>query len=261
MLRLKRGLFFSSPLPSPLFPSDSFFHSSLLLKEIVGVTSLKAVEVIHCPHSFGFVLEHFPSQSGGDEESWKIVYSGDTRPCDKLVEEGKDATLLIHEATFESELTQDAVDKSHSTTKEAMDIGARMDAKLTVLNHFSQRYPKVAPLPTTTASEGASFCFKGKGAIAFDLMTIRGEQDFLPLNMMIPLLQQLFKEEEEDPLESETPEETSSSSSSSVNSSLTVGSKNIQKKGGNNNNNNKQGGKTKGKGESDKDWPHKKSKK
>lgn len=31
----------------------------------------------------------------------RIVFSGDTKPCDLLVDEGKEADLLIHEATFE----------------------------------------------------------------------------------------------------------------------------------------------------------------
>lgn len=31
----------------------------------------------------------------------RVVFSGDTKPCDLLVEEGENADLLIHEATFE----------------------------------------------------------------------------------------------------------------------------------------------------------------
>lgn len=31
----------------------------------------------------------------------EVVFSGDTKPCDLLVEHGMDADLLIHEATFE----------------------------------------------------------------------------------------------------------------------------------------------------------------
>jgi ribonuclease Z len=52
-------------------------------------------------------------------------YSGDTRPCDKLIEAGKGATLLIHEATFEDDLIAEAVAKNHSTTTEAIDVGTR----------------------------------------------------------------------------------------------------------------------------------------
>ncbi len=52
-------------------------------------------------------------------------YSGDTRPCDALVEAGTDATLLIHEATFEDGMAEEARDKYHSTTSEAIDVGLR----------------------------------------------------------------------------------------------------------------------------------------
>lgn len=34
----------------------------------------------------------------------KIVYSGDTRPCEALVDAGRGAHLLIHEATMEDAL-------------------------------------------------------------------------------------------------------------------------------------------------------------
>lgn len=52
-------------------------------------------------------------------------YSGDSRPSARLVEAGRDATLLIHEATFEDDMMSEAVAKKHSTTGEAIDIGKR----------------------------------------------------------------------------------------------------------------------------------------
>ena len=38
---------------------------------------------------------------------------------------GKDATLLIHEATFENDLIEDAINKRHSTTEEAVSVAER----------------------------------------------------------------------------------------------------------------------------------------
>jgi ribonuclease Z len=75
------------------------------------------VPVIHCAESYAIVIQH---QSG-----WKLVYSGDTRPSEALVEAGKGATILIHEATLEDSMHQDAVQKNHSTTKEAINIGEK----------------------------------------------------------------------------------------------------------------------------------------
>jgi ribonuclease Z len=60
--------------------------------------------------------------------------------------------VLIHEATFDDELKGDALAKKHSTTSEALDIGARMGAKAVVLTHFSQRYQKIPVLQQDEAA-------------------------------------------------------------------------------------------------------------
>ncbi|KAJ9521954.1 hypothetical protein QJQ45_024831, partial [Haematococcus lacustris] len=104
----------------------------------LGLSSWSTVPVIHCHEAYGLVLEH--------ESGWKLVYSGDTRPCPALIGAGQGATLLIHEATFEPNLLQQATTKRHSTTSEAMLVARQMKASHTILTHFSQRYPKL-PVP------------------------------------------------------------------------------------------------------------------
>ena len=47
------------------------------------------------------------------------------------------------QATFEDELVGEAVAKRHSTTGEAVGVGARAGAYRTILTHFSQRYAKL----------------------------------------------------------------------------------------------------------------------
>jgi len=133
-------------------------QADALAAELVrcGVARLVSVPVIHCFNSFGLVLD----LASGE----RIVYSGDTRPCDELVDAGKGADLLIHEATFEEEKKDEAVGKKHSTTAEAISIGSRMGAKFTALTHFSQRYPKVSP------KSGAGE--ETRVIVASDLMTI-----------------------------------------------------------------------------------------
>lgn len=56
-------------------------------------------------------------------------------------------SLLIHEATFDDDDKgqQEAIQKRHSTVKEALDISNRIETKSLVLTHFSQRYPKLPP--------------------------------------------------------------------------------------------------------------------
>lgn len=76
-------------------------------------------------------------------ETVKITYSGDTLPCDELVNIGMNSDVLIHEATMEDDLTKEARIKMHSTVSQAIDIGRRMNAKFVILTHFSQRYAKI----------------------------------------------------------------------------------------------------------------------
>ena len=109
-----------------------------MLTKVLGITQCVSVPVSHCYQSYGVVLE---GTSFG-----KLVYSGDCRPSDALVRVGHGADLLVHEATFENGMEEEAVLKMHSTVSEAIDVAKRMDAKNCILTHFSQRYPRIAPL-------------------------------------------------------------------------------------------------------------------
>jgi ribonuclease Z len=48
--------------------------------------------------AYGISIEH--------QQGWKLVYSGDTRPCD-------------------NDMIKEAIEKRHSTTAEAVEIGKR----------------------------------------------------------------------------------------------------------------------------------------
>ncbi|CAM9952977.1 unnamed protein product, partial [Ectocarpus sp. 8 AP-2014] len=122
------------------------------------LSGMRSVPVIHCREAYGLVLQLW-------EDGAKLVYSGDTRPCDRLVRAGTGAALLIHEATFDDSMQQDAVSKFHCTTSEALEVGRRMRAGKVVLTHFSQRYPRVPVLDTERAQH---FC------VAFDGMVLNG---------------------------------------------------------------------------------------
>ena len=110
----------------------------------IGIHKLTNVPVIHCPQSYGLLIEansFFATSIDTDAETFKLVYSGDTRPCDALIEMGLDATILIHEATFEEDLLLEAEKKRHSTVTEALTVAKKMNAFRVILTHFSQRYP------------------------------------------------------------------------------------------------------------------------
>ena len=70
----------------------------------------------------------------------KIVYTGDTRPSKSLVELAENADLLIHEATFDDELSEKAQEDGHSTASQAAETAKKAKAKRLVLVHVSARY-------------------------------------------------------------------------------------------------------------------------
>ncbi|PIK35883.1 putative zinc phosphodiesterase ELAC protein 2, partial [Apostichopus japonicus] len=150
-------------------------HEETLLNKL-SLKKFETVPVRHCSNAYGLVVTH--------QEGWKIVYSGDTMPCDALVTAGQDADLLLHEATLEDGMDEEAVIKKHSMMSQAIDVGERMNARFIILTHFSQRYPKMPLLP-----DGVS----GKVGIAFDFMRFSlSEVSMLPRFM--PTLKHLFAE-------------------------------------------------------------------
>ena len=148
--------------------------------QALGLSRMHSVRVVHCAHSYAAVLE---SAAG-----LKIVYSGDTRPCPALVQAAAGATLLIHEATFEDALVDEARAKKHSATREALGVGAEAGVYRTLLTHFSQRYPKVPVLDESAAAVADS------SAVAFDLMRVR-LSDLPALPRVMPSLRALFDDD------------------------------------------------------------------
>lgn len=121
---------------------------------ILGLSDIQACRVSHC-HGAMAVSLTFP-RAPTDSASirpLKVSYSGDCRPAHTFTLIGRNSTVLIHEATFDDELKGDAIAKKHSTTSEALGIGAQMDAKAVVLTHFSQRYQKIPVLQTVQDGE------------------------------------------------------------------------------------------------------------
>ncbi len=72
----------------------------------------------------------------------KVVYSGDTEPCENIVKISEGADLLIHDSTF-SEVKED---RMHSGAKEAAKIAKKAGVKNLILTHFSRRYTNLREL-------------------------------------------------------------------------------------------------------------------
>ena len=82
----------------------------------------------------------------------RIVFSGDSAPCDMTRGEAHRADLLVHEATFMHEDLARARETGHSTARQAGMLAADADATLLALTHVSTRYP-VGPLRDEARSE------------------------------------------------------------------------------------------------------------
>lgn len=152
-------------------------------KKSLGIRRLESVRVQHCSHAFALALESSDFDHNAST-GWKIVFSGDSRPCEQLTKAAKHATLLIHEATFEDTMLDEAMEKRHSTTGEAIATGRDAQAFMTMLTHFSQRYPKIPVIDET---------FSGRVGVAFDLMTVR-LSDIPRLPLITPAVKMLFED-------------------------------------------------------------------
>lgn len=80
-----------------------------------------------------------------DEIVWKkpgkkIVYAGDCIPSENTVKAAKNADVLIHDGTFTDEFEQEALERGHSTAKQAAEIAKEAEVKQLILTHISGRY-------------------------------------------------------------------------------------------------------------------------
>ncbi|XP_046855040.1 zinc phosphodiesterase ELAC protein 2-like isoform X3 [Xenia sp. Carnegie-2017] len=129
----------------------------------LGFSSISVVPTKHSDYSHGLVLE----RSG-----WKIVYSADTRPCKQLIDAGENATLLIHEATFDDKLLYRAKETAHCTVSEAIKCSELMKAEYTILTHISNRH--IFPCKSSRLPHHVSFAFDHMTVEQKDLRNIRG---------------------------------------------------------------------------------------
>ena len=108
----------------------------------VGVY-FNTIEVFHCNESYGFFIEN--STDDSEPGYYKISFSGDTRPNNNFFNYSSNSTLLIHEGTFDAEMSEDAKEKMHSTVPEVIEIGTNNKSKFLAITHFSPRYIKTYP--------------------------------------------------------------------------------------------------------------------
>jgi len=175
------------------------------LYDELGITNCISIPVAHCQRSYAVVIDGTPFG--------KVSYSGDCRPSNRFANVGYGTDLLIHEATFEDGMEEDAVLKRHSTVGEAMDVASKMNAKALILTHFSQRYPKIPPLNNKKAKqEESNDGMKKKDmpiVFAFDFMKLTPNTVDLA-SELTPALRLLYSETDEEDDEAGSEEKVSS---------------------------------------------------
>lgn len=104
----------------------------------------------------------------------KVVFAGDTVPCEMTRVAAHDAELLVHEASFSDEEAARAAETAHSTARQAAQLAREAEVAMLALVHISSRYH----VPAVLEEARAEF----PGAVAprdFDLVEIpfpeRGE--------------------------------------------------------------------------------------
>ena len=83
---------------------------------------------------------------GPTRKGFKITYTGDTAPCEEIIEFAKDSDILIHEATYIEEDKDKAKEHFHSTSSDAARIAKLSNSKKLRLTHISTRYKKTDEL-------------------------------------------------------------------------------------------------------------------
>lgn len=107
-----------------------------MLYRDLNLASIRTVRAIHCYWSYSVSLTFNLSQS----ETFKVSFSGDTRPSTRFIDSGFGSDLLIHEASLDNELIEEAIAKKHSTVVEAVRVSQLMNCRKVILTHFSARF-------------------------------------------------------------------------------------------------------------------------
>ena len=157
------------------------------LDELVDVTEIDSAGVVYRDENVtvtSTLVVHPPVEPAFgyriDSADRSIVFSGDTRPCDSLVELARGADVLVHEALYEPALggllsrhngsrIREHLLASHTHAHEAGDVARRAGVQTLVLNHL---VPCDGTVDDETWRSEAARNFDGDIVVAHDLMQL-----------------------------------------------------------------------------------------
>lgn len=157
---------------------DDAATMTLALAKIQPIMFWENIRVDHSCLAYGFVL----GLRYDDRAPFVFCYSGDTRPCSRLVQAcrrlcatyrtGGRVDFLLHEATFDENEKHMSLAKMHSTVQGAVSIARAVDARRVMLTHFSQRYDAVPAIKEESLKYNSrmqvGFALDGMSVVLFD---------------------------------------------------------------------------------------------
>lgn len=108
----------------------------------LNIESIDTVRAIHCAWAYSISITFKIDESN----TFKVSYSGDTRPNPQFAKIGYKSDLLIHESSLDNDLVEEALAKKHSTMIEAVTVARLMHCPKLILTHFSSRYSSGAKI-------------------------------------------------------------------------------------------------------------------
>lgn len=76
----------------------------------------------------------------------KVAYTGDTKPCEAIVEMARGCDVLIHDSTTALDLEEKANFYGHSSSRQAAEAAKAAGAGMLFLTHVSPRYEETAQM-------------------------------------------------------------------------------------------------------------------
>lgn len=121
---------------------------------------IRTFRTCHSIESYGYVLEwrlgpRLTREVAGAEEArraieegigvevprpFRLAYTGDTSPCDDVINGVRGSNVLVHEATFEASMGDEAARYGHSTSVGAARVAREAGVKRLIMTHISTRY-------------------------------------------------------------------------------------------------------------------------
>jgi ribonuclease BN (tRNA processing enzyme) len=140
------------PLAFAIAERPTFFHDAYELHEYVPGEPIQVGQITIRPVAAQHYVPAWSMDITGPGGA-RIVYGGDMGPTETIVELGREADLLLLEATLVTSVGDDPR-RGHLTPEEAIDIAIRSGARQTLLVHYlTERRGEIAAM---CAASGAA---------------------------------------------------------------------------------------------------------